>query len=243
MISITFFVIATPKDSYTQAKSSGIEISAGLAGFVYQGDLAPGRIGSLKTTRPGFVLSAGKITSRSFLIRVNASISGLRGDETKYENPEYRKFRAFKFRTPLIEISPQLVWNPLGKNYSAKGFSPYVFGGVGITFLKIRKDYSGYDAEYFGDGSDIPARLALDNEQSLPGLRIIIPAGAGVRYNLSERFALNLESAYRFPFTDYLDGFSRAANPDRKDHYHSTMIGAIYRFGNKNTLACPVIKY
>jgi hypothetical protein len=39
--------------------------------------------------------------------------------------------------------------------------------------------------------------------------------------------------------TDYLDGFTKAANPSKKDHYYTHTIGLIYSFGEKNTLACP----
>lgn len=240
---LILFLIGMADETAAQKNFSKIEIGAGLAGFVYQGDLTPNRLGSFKTIRPGVVLSAGKILSSSFLLRINASVGGLRGDETKYDNPEYRKFRAFKFRTPIVEISPQLVWNPLRKNKTVKGLSPYLFGGAAITYFNIKRDYSGFDAVYFGDGSDIPNRLLQDENHSLPKLAIIAPVGAGIRYNVSESIAINAESSYRFPFTDYLDGFSKAANPGQKDHYHSVMIGAIYRMGNKSSIACPVIKY
>jgi hypothetical protein len=43
--------------------------------------------------------------------------------------------------------------------------------------------------------------------------------------------------------TDYLDGFSQAANPTENDHYGIYSIGAVYRIGKKNTLACPVVRY
>jgi len=228
---------------FTQKNPPVLEIGAGLAGFVYQGDLTPNDLGSFRNIRPGLVLSAGRVFSGSFIIRVNASFGGLRGDETKYDNPEFRKERAFRFRTPLAEVSPQLVWNPLGKNYESRGFSPYLFGGVGFAFFKIRRDYSDFNASYFPNAAQIADQLAEDDKQSPPRFRIVVPAGVGIRYHISESFALNAESTLRFPFTDYLDGFSKAVNPDQGDHYHSIMIGAIYRLGNKSSLACPVVKY
>jgi hypothetical protein len=226
-----------------QTNTPKFEIGAGLAGFVYQGDLTPNSLGSFRTIRPGLVLSAAKLLDASFAIRVNAAFGGLKGDETRYDNPEYRKLRAFKFRTPVIELSGHLVWNPFGKQYAPKGFAPYLFGGIGLSYFNIRRDASELDLSYFGETSEIPALLAEDEARTLPKLRMVIPAGLGVRYHLSSKLALNIESAYRIPFTDYLDGFSRSANPSQSDHYHSVMIGGIYRIGNKNTLACPVIKY
>ncbi len=231
------------REGLAQKNPSVLEISAGLAGFVYQGDLTPNPLGSFRNIRPGLVVSAGRVFSGSFLFRVNASFGGLRGDETKYDNPEYRKQRAFRFRTPLAEVSPQLVWNPLGRNYENKGFSPYLFGGVGFAFFNIRSDHSDFNAAYFANATEIAAQLAEDDKQSPPRFRVVIPAGVGVRYHLSESFALNAESTLRFPFTDYLDGFSKAVNPNQGDHYHSIMVGAIYRMGNKSSLDCPVMKY
>ncbi len=229
---------------FAQKHPHMLEIGAGLAGFVYQGDLTPNPLGSFRNIRPGLVLSAGRVFSGSFILRVNTSFGGLRGDETKYDNPEFRKERAFRFRTPLAEVSPQLVWNPLGKNYEGKGFSPYLFGGVGFAFFNIRSDHSDFNAAYFANATEIAAQLAEDDKQSLPRFRVVVPAGVGIRYNLSESFAVNVESTLRFPFTDYLDGFSKAVNPDQGDHYHSIMVGAIYRLGNKSSsLACPVMKY
>ena len=228
---------------FAQKNTPVLEIGAGLAGFVYQGDLTPNPLGSFRNIRPGLVLSAGRVFSGSFIVRVNASFGGLRGDETKYDDPEFRKQRAFRFRTPLAEVSPQLVWNPLGKNYASKGFSPYLFGGVGFAFFNIRRDHSDFNAAYFANAAQIAEQLAEDDKQSPPRFRVVVPAGVGVRYHLSESFAVNAESTLRFPFTDYLDGFSKAVNPDQGDHYHSIMVGAIYRLGNKSSLACPVMKY
>lgn len=224
-----------------------LELGAGPGVFIYQGDLTPERMGSYRNLKPGVVLSAAKIISPYFSVRLNVSAGTLRGDETKYENPEYRKFRAFAFRSPVLELSPQLVWNPLARNYVVKGFSPYIFSGAAVNFLRIQRDYSGYDPAYFGDGSDIPQRIAADEQQRLPRVRLAIPVGAGIRYNISNSIAVNAETTYRFLSTDYLDGFSQAANPEKNDHYQTISAGLIYRWGKirngKSQLGCPVVKY
>lgn len=239
------FIISFPGVK-AQKKSTGLELGAGVGLFVYQGDLTPQRLGSFRTLKPGIVLSAAHVMSPSFSVRLNLSAGSLKGDEAKYDNPEYRKFRAFAFKSSLIELSPQLTWNLRGRNDAEKSLSPYLFAGAGISFLNIKRDYSRYDAEYFGDGSDIPQRIAADEQQRLPKMRIAIPLGAGLRYNLSRSFALNTEFSYRLLDTDYLDGFSKAANPERNDHYQSISAGIIYRMGNvkrnKNQLGCPVLK-
>jgi hypothetical protein len=218
------------------------EIGAGIGGYVYQGDLTPSRFGSFKTTRVGLNIYFSKLLSPSFATRTNLAIAGLRGDESKYDDPEYRQQRNFKFRSPVFEISQLLLWNPLKRNYDDRGFYPYLFGGAGISFIDVRRDWSNYNPEYFS-ATDVSARLSLDSAHSTPRVIPVIPLGVGLRYGISSRLAVSVESSYRLMFTDYLDGFSQSVNPDKNDHYHSTTIGIIYRIGKKNMLACPVLRY
>jgi opacity protein-like surface antigen len=222
---------------------SRYELGLGAGVTLYQGDLTKWRLGSYETMRPGVQVSAAKIISRTLSVRANLLRTGVKGDEAKYNSPDYRKQRSFNFHSPVTELSLQLVLNPLGKNYNAKGFSPYLFTGAGISFLNIKRDHSGFNAAYFGDGSDLPQRIALDDQHQVPRAIPVVPVGGGVRYNLSDRLAVNAEFAYRLTATDYLDGFSQAANPKRNDHYNTTTAGLIYRTGTKSTTACPVLRY
>ena len=226
-----------------QDKAAKYETGAAISVFIYQGDLTPRRLGSFETMRFGLNLHGSKIMSRFFMLRTNLAIGGLRGDDARYNNPAFRKQRNFNFRTPVVELSQLLVYNPLGRNYADKGFSPYFFGGAGLSFLRIKRDRSNFNAAYFGDESGIPAGLLLDEQKNPPRIIPVIPLGAGIRYNLSSRISMYAESSYRLVFTDYLDGFSKAANPKQYDHYHTTSAGAIYRIGKKDLQDCPVIRY
>lgn len=239
-ISIAMLITIT---SASQWNLQRYEVGLGLGAYVYQGDLTPSFAGSFRTMKPGINIYAAKLLNASFSIRANLAIAGLRGDDAAYSEPEYRKQRAFNFKSPLAEASAGVVWNVFGINYDDKGFSPYVTASAGLSMLRIQRDYSNFNADYFGTASEIPAQLVRDAAQRTPRIRPVVSAGAGVRYNLSSRFAVNAESAYRIPFTDYLDGFSQAVNPSKGDHYHSTTVGLIYRIGKKNVLDCPVIRY
>lgn len=224
-------------------KGTDYELGAGIGAYVYQGDLAPSRLGSFRTLKPGLQLQGTKLLSSSLAVRLNLAISKLKGDESKFDNPAYRQQRNFSFTTPLIEASGLLVWDLRGKNYTDryKIFSPYLFAGIGVSYLNIKRDWSKMNTEIFDAASGVQAGLNEDASKSLPRLLPVIPVGAGVRYDFSQRFALSLETAYRLTASDYIDGFSKAANPKRNDHYHSTTLGLIYKPGRKNTLACPAI--
>jgi Outer membrane protein beta-barrel domain len=230
--------------AYAQTNVPKYEFGANLGFLVYQGDLTPEKLGSFKTQKLALGLHAGKILSSSFSVRANLAFGKLKGDDAKYANPEFRQQRNFNFTSPVFEVSGQLVWNPLNRNYADKGFSPYLFAGAGLSLLRIKRDWSNINTTYFNpEVSEIWAGLAADSAHKLPRILPIIPIGAGVNYFFSSKLGVNAETTYRISTTDYLDGFSQAANPDKKDNYLGYSVGIIYRTGKKNRLDCPVIRY
>jgi opacity protein-like surface antigen len=241
-ITILILVYGEMKKVYSQSALTNFELGGSIGTFIYQGDLTPSHTGSIKTQKPGFNLFANKILNSSFSVRTNLAIDKLKGDDAKYSNPDYRQQRNFNFTSPVVEISEQLLWNPLRKNYDNKGFAPYLFAGVGFSFLKSKRDWSKFNGEYFADALEVLNGLSEDIQHSLPEGIAVVPVGIGFRYALSPKISISAEISYRFSFTDYLDGFSQAADPNKRDNYYSNSIGIIYRFGIKNKLDCPVIR-
>lgn len=220
------------------------EFGVNLGFLVYQGDLTPEQLGSFKTQKFSLGFHASKLLSSSFSVRANLVFGRLKGDDALYSYPEYRQQRNFNFTSPVTELTGQLVWNPLGRNYIEKGFSPYLFAGAGFSFLKIKRDWSNIDASYFGsETSDIWTGLAADSAYTLPRIIPVVPLGVGVKYFFTSKLAVNAEASYRLSYTDYLDGFSQSANPQRNDHYLNYSIGLLFRVGKKNAFKCPVMKY
>jgi hypothetical protein len=222
------------------------DMSVGLNGgvYVYQGDLTPEMLGSSRTMQPGFSLFAKKPINHFLAARVHMSFARLKGDDSRYSKPEYRQQRNFYFTTPVKEFSAQLVWNIRGRNYEDRGIMPYIFSGAGVSLLRIQKDYSRMDPAVFGESGDVMNGLAVDNARGTPRALLSVPVGVGAEYPISNRFSVNIETSYRFIFSDYLDGFSQSANPKQQDHYHSTSAGIIYKFGNRDEgIGCPVVKF
>lgn len=224
-----------------QINLSKYELGINGGVLVYQGDLTPEKIGSYKTLKPQIGLQVYRILSPSLSIRFNFTRGKLYGNDAVYNSPDWRKQRNFNFTSPVTEFSLQGVWNIMQN--STQRFSPYLFGGAGLSFLKVKRDWSNMNATVFGDGSNVQTGLAIDAATSTPRTIPVIPVGAGVRYSLTDRFSLTAETNYRIIFTDYLDGFSQSANPGKNDHYFSHSIGLIYSFsrsGSKNKkLGCP----
>jgi opacity protein-like surface antigen len=231
-------------EGFSQSAVAKYEWGLNLGAYIYQGDLEPDRLGSLKTIRPGIAVSFARILTPSFSLRANFNLASLKGDETKYD-PEYRKYRAFKFTNSVKELNVMGQWNILGTARYMTKFEPYLFAGVGLSFMKVTRDYSGFISEYFSPEENLPARLARDLEQRTRRTVAVIPAGGGLRYNLSSSVTLNTETTYRFTRSDYIDGYSIAANPAKKDNYLSQTIGVSFKIGNRNKdkMGCPVMKY
>jgi hypothetical protein len=239
---VIVILVRTQFTSEAQTNSPKFQLGISAGTFIYQGDLTPSALGSYKTLRPAINLFASKFLSSSFALRGNLAFGELRGNDAAYDHPEYRQQRNFNFRSPAIELSGLAEWNILGRNDISHGFSPYLFAGGGISFLRIRRDYSNLNTEYFGSSSELITGLNTDVQRSPPSVLLVLPVGVGVRYYLSDRIGLSAETSYRMMSNDYLDGFSRAANPAKGDHYYSHTIGVVYRVGKKNRLGCPVIK-
>lgn len=223
--------------------SSPYQFGAGIGAYVYQGDLTPHRTGSWETLRPGFHLNASRSITNAFAARLQFSYARLKGDDAVYSHPPYRQQRNLAFNSPVAELAFSGVWNMLQTNFDSRynpRLTPYLTAGVGLSYVKINRDYSRFNTAYFGSESNVIDGLSEDIAHSTPRLMPVIPLGAGVQYALNESWSLSLETNYRFTFTDYLDGFSQVASPRYKDSYHSTSIGIVYRPGRNRGINCPV---
>ena len=244
---ILFFSVNSSVNAQQGGYKWMIGINAGT--MIYQGDLTPSALGSYKTPSFTFGISAGKILNSYFALRANAVFGKLRGDDAAYNNPSWRKSRNFNFTSPVTEFNAQLLWSPYGNNSHETGqrFTPYLFGGAGVSFVNISRDYSRMDTTVFVFSSKQQSGLKLDSAKNLPTTLLVLPVGAGVSYYLSPGWSLNYEFTFRYTVSDYLDGFSYAANPNQKDYYHTHTIGLVYRFGGSgggsDKLGCPAMKY
>ena len=242
--SVTVSVLLCFFNTTTEGQTSTLptwEIGLSAGTFIYQGDLAPGALGSYKTMRPGLSAYGNRILSNSFALRTSLTVAGLAGDDLKYSSPAWRQERALNFRTSVFEVSETLVWDILGNNdnhYNSR-FSPYLFGGIGYSFLRVRRDATKFNSTYFGTESTVTNGLTADLAHNIPRGIPVLPMGVGVRYSLSPALSLTAETSYRLTFTDYLDGFSKVANPSKNDHYYNFSIGVVYTFFKSKAMKCP----
>ena len=225
-----------------QLNQSKWQIGANAGYIVYQGDLTPKLLGNYKTLKPTVGINISRILSNALKLRTALSLGKISGNEIFYSKPAFRQERNLKFSTPITEISEILIYNFLDKSYKRQ-FSPYVFAGVGVSFLNIIRFPTDTSTIYLENETNAALQLSADLQTSLPKKTLVLAAGFGVEYNISTSVSLNAEMNFRYTGTDYLDGFSKVANPKSNDQYYSSTLGITYHFKKKGMLDCPVLKF
>ena len=236
-IVFTFF-FASPV--LAQGSAGRYEFAAQAGVFAYQGDLSPSPIGSYKTLRPALGISAARRLGDRYALRLGLNLGRIAGDEGKYATPGWRQERNLRFSTPVTELAGHVIWKPFGDARRVGAWTPYAAIGGGLALLRIRPDASGVNGIFAStETGSIATQLAADAARPKPRIMPSLQLGAGIRYQLRPQWALQAETSYRYLPTDYLDGFSRAVNPDTRDQYMTHSIGVVYCSGRGGRTGCP----
>lgn len=242
-LAVLFIIISLKVNA--QTNMSNWQIGANVGIIIYQGDLTPTLFGDYRIDKPTFGLNISRILTPAFKLRTAISLGKINGDENIYPKPTYRQQRNLKFSTPIAEITEVLIWNFLDhkEDINYKRFSPYILAGVGVSFLNIKRSSTNINATFLENESQAAIGLAQDLQTTPPKTILVLPMGLGVEYYVSPSVSLNLEMNFRYTRTDYLDGFSKIANPNVNDYYYTGTVGIIYKFNKKSMLGCPVFSY
>lgn len=243
--SVFFLIAVCCFSSFLNAQSQKAPMSFGFqfGTFVYQGDLVPSFVGTYRTIKPMFSLVVNKPVSNNFSLRGSFSKGQISADESVYTTPAWRQIRAFQFSSPVTEIAASLVFDFVDQTLDNTGrISPYVFAGAALTFLNVQRDWSRFNYANFSPKDPMVLGLAQDSIHKLPSQLPVIPIGAGLRYTINARWSVNAELDYRYSFSDYIDGFSKSANPRAKDSYYSISAGLNYHLLN-NGIKCPPLRH
>ena len=221
LIALSIIVLS----SHAQVNGS---VKLGLAG--YQGDLhcrSDESIKLLDELNGSFGIGVHLPLSKVIGFRGEATYFRLSADETQFQEPRHAA-RGWTFTNNFIEIAGLLDWEILGKRRYKNGrfrrtLTPVIFGGIGLAFNRSEVDFKNVI------DPNIEKDRPFDNSTSLA-----VPVGLGLKYYLSEKFALALEGGYRLPVSDYYDGVSQSGNPKENDTYAFGGIKAYFGLGGKN---------
>lgn len=209
MLCATLTASAQQDDEYL------MEIGGGVGMVSYQGDFNDKITSGMQP--------AGAIVWRRLLnpymgFRVTGMMGKLKGDATRVETyyPD-ETTRAYSFDRSLTDVSVTYEYNfwpyGTGRDYrGAKRLTPFVFGGIGATYV------SGGEKKVFTAN---------------------VPIGLGIKYKLKERLNVGLEWSMHFSLSDELDGI---ADPygikssgafKNTDCYSGLMLTLTYSFKSK----------
>ncbi len=245
LVTTTLFAVAiTTFFTSASAQNKGsYEIGINAGTLIYQGDLSNSALGSVKNLKPAIGVYLNKELDAYFSLRANLLYGKIGDDESQYSSPSFKQQRNFKFSTSVTELSTLLVWNFLGDNSTTDYhlLSPYIFGGVGISLLNVKRDWSRINRTVFDDKSTAIIGLGIDTLHTTPTLLPIIPVGVGLRWAVNDKINIRGEATYRFTFSDYIDGFSQSVNPSTNDKYYGLSLGVGFKLFNNN-YKCPTIR-
>ena len=204
LIATAISVSANAQEMMGYQQTGEFGISAG--GAHYFGDL--NNRAAINRPKPAAGIFFRKQFSNYISARITAHYAQL-GYSDKYSKNEYQRLRNLSFNTNIYELAIQGDFNffrfdPMDVSAS---FTPYVTLGVGIF---------NYDPYAYYDGRKIFLRELGTEGQNLPGTgrkpysttALCVPFGAGIKYNLNQKFNIFFEIAHRFTFTDYIDDVS-----------------------------------
>lgn len=209
MLCATLTASAQQDDEYL------MEIGGGVGMVSYQGDFN-GKITS--GMQPAGAIVWRRLLNPYMGVRVTGMMGKLKGDATRVETyyPD-ETTRAYSFDRSLTDISVTYEYNfwpyGTGRDYrGAKRLTPFVFGGIGATYV------SGGEKKVFTAN---------------------VPIGLGIKYKLKERLNVGLEWSMHFSLSDELDGM---ADPygikssgafKNTDCYSGLMLTLTYSFKSK----------
>ena len=209
MLCATLTASAQQDDEYM------MEIGGGVGMVSYQGDFN-GKITS--GMQPAGAIVWRRLLNPYMGFRVTGMMGKLKGDATRVETyyPD-ETTRAYSFDRSLTDVSVTYEYNfwpyGTGRDYrGAKRLTPFVFGGIGATYV------SGGEKKVFTAN---------------------VPIGLGIKYKLKERLNVGLEWSMHFSLSDELDGM---ADPygikssgafKNTDCYSGLMLTLTYSFKSK----------
>jgi len=209
MLCATLTASAQQDDEYL------MEIGGGVGMVSYQGDFN-GKITS--GMQPAGAIVWRRLLNPYMGFRVTGMMGKFKGDATRVETyyPD-ETTRAYSFDRSLTDVSVTYEYNfwpyGTGRDYrGAKRITPFVFGGIGATYV------SGGEKKVFTAN---------------------VPIGLGIKYKLKERLNVGLEWSMHFSLSDELDGM---ADPygikssgafKNTDCYSGLMLTLTYSFKSK----------
>jgi opacity protein-like surface antigen len=178
------------------------EVGGSVGGAAYMGDLNQNH--PAKVSGP----AAGVFVQRNFnpylSLKLNYNYGKISGADSTSSLQQFRD-RNLSFTTRLNELSLIAEFNLMKYTPGAERdrFTPYIFAGVGAVAYNPQANYLGTDY-------DLRGLLTEGQAKPYPYNALVVPYGAGIKYNFSDKWNIMINAGYRYVRSDYLDDVSGA---------------------------------
>ena len=200
------------------------EIGFGLGAMNYRGEVSPAY--QVQNNRPALTAFYRRDVSVPVTLRGGLTAGLLRAADSNVNGvnggvPPLQGYRQVNTKGSLLEASAILEYNFLDYHYRTDKvhFTPYLFVGLAAFY-----------ANTTSATNNEALQGAFNREGALLGLAV--PAGAGLKYALSEHVNLGLEVGVRKTFTDQLDHLALQdpllVNPHDQDWYYYSGLSLSY---------------
>jgi hypothetical protein len=215
-ICLYLVVLLFSLTNITAQKYFDLGLTAGTSYYI--GDINPSR----HFYKPS--AAAGAFARYNFnnrqAVRLSCTYMGIKGNDSDFNNI-YQQLRDASFEASFFEIASTFEFHflPYIIHKKEKGFSPYLYAGLGYFLLM--------------DGPD--------NK----GTKFNVPFGAGIKYSLSKKIGVGVEWGMRKTFNDYTDGIVNPGGEEMKpflnnnDWYSFAGFFISFRLNDKSG-DCPV---
>lgn len=223
----TFLLLATAcslsaQSGYLTRHHLELGLMVGVAN--HSGDIAQPDV-EIAQSRPAVGAFVRYHLSESFILKGQFHTGRIYGDD---KHSDDRGPRQFRVKGPLFELSAVVEYAPLHFGFesasgSAVHFFPYLFAGVGGTYVRPK-------AEYYGPPEGVATYVKTPFPEGGQAKQTLLctPIGGGLRVNINRRITLGIEGGWRPVYSDLLDGVSKNGNPEANDWYYFGGITASY---------------
>jgi opacity protein-like surface antigen len=175
------------------------EIGGAAIGAGYIGDLNPS---PFKLSGLGGGLFIKRNFNGYLSAKLNYSFAEIRGADSTSNSQQLRD-RNLSFTDPLQELSLLAEFNFMKfiPDVSKSRYTPYIYLGAGITSYTPRAVYNQQTVGL----RDLKTE---GQSKAYSKYAIVIPYGAGIKYNFSGKWTVGADVGYRYTNTDYLDDVS-----------------------------------
>ncbi len=206
LIAVFFLV---PMTFCFSQDDSAFGVMVGIAN--YQGDLSEKQI-TFSETKPALGFFVRRQFQPKWTMRGNLFVTTITGSDFNYAT---RVHRGLSFKSLVVEGGFMVEWDVFGHLRNDRRMrnkfpvTPYFSSGFGFTF---------FNPKVTGFSTANDANME-DDRRSKITFNVMIPIGAGLKYDVSDQYTFGVEFISHLPFTDYLDGVSLSGEPGNNDWY------------------------